>query len=682
MLNFWLYPAILIYMELLYHFGCFGLQGINPLFLLGMIFVVSSIQTLIGGCFSKRGARRAFFIMMVPQWLVYAVQTVYYKIFRQPLRTAAVFITGGDALTDFWRVALDGILHSLPLLILLALPLITVPILWKKGIWKPKKHYLKERLLLALSTGGGLVLCLFFLLIGNMTDSDNADRYLSFYDPLSVSREMGLLPMVQRDIWGEIAGLFDKTSDMPPIFRDPVSAQNRPGDTSGTEPTESENTEPTESENTEPERRYNGWDLDLAKLAEASSGNKEMTWLAEYIASETPTNCNEYTGKFADYNLIFLTAEGFSTYAIDKELTPTLYKMVNSSFVFNNYYVPVWQTSTSDGEYINCTGLIPDGQYSMRTSASKDMAYTLPRFFAEEGVVKSHAYHNNSLSYYDRHKTHPNLGYDFRAALLGKLSGNPWESQIFPMEHPNLWPKSDLEMIQSTVPEYIGENRFHTYYMTVSGHAIYTFVGNSMSNKNREAVEGLDMSENAKAYIACHIELDKALESLIDQLRQAGKLENTVICLSADHYPYGMTMDQYEELAGKDLSDGMDLYRNSLILWNAGMTETVTVDKACGSMDILPTLLNLFGFDFDSRMYAGRDIFSDTEGLVTFNDKSFVTDTVIYNRSKRQATWLKDLSEEEKEDYLAWAKAEVDRRCSFSAYVLRNDYYKVIRKVR
>lgn len=679
MLNFWLYPAILIYMELLYHFGCFGLQGINPLFLLGMVFIVSSIQTLIGGCFSKRGAKRAFLIMMIPQWLAYAVQIVYYKIFRQPLRLAAVFITGGDALTDFWRVALDGILHSIPLLILLTLPLVAVPILGKKGIWKPKRHYVKERLLLALTAGGGLALCLIFLLIGNLRDSENADKYLSFYDPLSVSREMGLLPMIQRDVWGEISGLFDKAKDMPPIFRDPVSAQNTQGSTSDTETTEPGDSQSTEI--TEPKRTHNGWDLDLNRLAENSSGNSEMKWLAEYIASETPTNCNEYTGMFADYNLIFLTAEGFSPYAIHKELTPTLYKMVNSSFVFNNYYVPLGQTSTSDGEYFNCTGLIPDGQFSMRTSSSKDMAYTLPRFFAEEGV-KSRAYHNNSLSYYDRHKTHPNLGYDFKASLLGKLPADPWESQIFPMEHPNQWPGSDLEMMQGTVQEYIGEDRFHTYYMTVSGHAVYTFIGNSMSSKNREAVSDLDMSENAKAYIACNIELDKALEYLIDQLEQAGKLENTVICLSADHYPYVMSNAEYEELAGKDLSGGMDLYRNSLILWNAGMTQNVTVDKACCSVDILPTLLNLFGFDFDSRMYAGRDIFSDTEGFVVFLDKSFVTDTVIYNRKNRQTTWLKDLSEEEKEEYLTWAKAEVERRYKFSAYVLRNDYYRVVRTAR
>ena len=52
----------------------------------------------------------------------------------------------------------------------------------------------------------------------------------------------------------------------------------------------------------------------------------------------------------------------------------------------------------------------------------------------------------------------------------------------------------------------------------------------------------------------------------------------------------------------------MDKFRNTLILWNAGIEEPIIVDKACCSIDIIPTLLNLFGLEFDSRMYAGRDI--------------------------------------------------------------------------
>ena len=278
-----------------------------------------------------------------------------------------------------------------------------------------------------------------------------------------------------------------------------------------------------------------------------------------------------------------------------------MYKLSNSGFVFSNYYVPLWQTSTSDGEYVNLTGLIPDGQFSMKKSAVNNMAYSLPAFFNEENCLNM-AYHNNTLSYYDRHLSHPNLGYDFKASQLGDLEESEWGDKIFYMENPGRWPASDLEMFQSTIPEYIHAERFNVYYMTVSGHMNYSFIGNSMSKKNKEAVSHLPLSENGQAYIACHIELDKALEHLLVELENAGKLENTVIALSADHYPYGMTEEQYEELADRDLSSDREIYRNTLILWNGGMEDNVIVTKPCCSVDILPTLLNLFGYQYDSRM--------------------------------------------------------------------------------
>jgi phosphoglycerol transferase MdoB-like AlkP superfamily enzyme len=317
----------------------------------------------------------------------------------------------------------------------------------------------------------------------------------------------------------------------------------------------------------------------------------------------------------------------------------------------------------------------------MRESSDNDMAYVLPKFFATEDV-KSYAYHNNSLSYYDRYLSHPNLGYDFKCSLLGNLPAEEWETQVFPMENPKAWPASDLEMMQGTMPEYLQQERFHVYYLTVSGHMNYNFSGNAMSSKNREAVAELNMSETARAYLACNIELDKALEYMLAELEAAGQLERTVICLSADHYPYAMPTENYEELAGKSLSEGMDMYRNSLILWNVGMEEDpVYVEKVCGSMDLLPTLLNMFGFEYDSRMYAGRDIFSEGEGLVIFKDRSFVTDSLTYVKKGKSTVWTRDedgndfIPDEEKEAYLDRLQQEVKERYQFSAYILQEDYY-------
>lgn len=710
---YWIiYAGILFYMEIVFHFGCFGLQGGNPVFTIGLIALVACIQALITGIQQKKWRKRVFWILTLPEYLVFAAQAVYYKIFKQPLQIGIAVNNGQDALSNYWREALVGILHTLPLLLLLALPLIVIGImLHRRKTWHPFPLAGIQKLRLGLGAWAALLYCVCCMAIGNMLETNYAEEYLEYYDPDTVIRNMGVITMLQRDGWYEmqsqIAAISRRNNQraeqnsqtnskktasnflgqMAETAIDNINLSKNlltpgtenPDDGQGSDNPSGSDNNPSEVHEQEPDTSPNAWAIDMEKLAELSQGSKETKWLADYIAGLTPTNRNEYTGFFEGYNLIFLTAEGFSTYAVREDLTPTLYRMLNSSFVFTNYYVPLWQTSTSDGEYVNCTGLIPDGQRSMKKSANNNMAYTLPRFFATEGVY-SWGYHDHNLSYYDRHLTHPNLGYDFKASKLGDLSEAEWGDHLFVMEEPNAWPASDYNMMVGTIPEYINADRFHVYYMTVSGHVNYSFSGNRMARKNKDAVSELDLSENGQAYIACHIEVDKAMQYLLEQLELAGKLENTVICLSADHYPYGMEESQYEELAGKDLSGAMDMYRNSLILWNAGMQEPVVVDKACCSVDLLPTLLNLFGFDFDSRMYAGRDIFSDEEGLVIFNDKSFVSDTVAYNRKQKATTWLTDLSQEEQDAYLKAKQQDVNNRYLFSAYVLRNDYYDIISK--
>ena len=613
--------GMLLYLEIVYHISCFGLSRCNPMYTLFLIAAWSAGVTVVTGIFRGKWKKLicGFFLWFAVIWT--AVQVVYLRIFKQPLLWEAAFRGGGDALTNYWRETLDGIFGALPILFLLVFPAIVISILLHRKKWVfPQLPF--RYMLRTVAVGViGIVGCAVTLQIGKFAEQNYYEDYYEFFDPLTVAETMGVWPMLERDTM-----------------------------------------------------------MGLQQLLAAPADNDGQEWLAEYMNGTEPVGINEYTGIFEGYNLIYLTAEGFSTHAISEELTPTLYRLTHSGFVFENYYVPLWQTSTSDGEYVNCTGLIPDGQFSMQKSAENDMPYTLPRYFSGDGV-KSYAYHNGSLSYYDRYLTHSNLGYDFKGCKLGNLPEEEWGGQIFPMENPEAWPASDLEMMQGTVPEYIDEERFHVYYLTISGHLNYNFSSNAMSVKNRAAVDSLEMSEAAKAYIACNMELDKALEYLLAQLEAAGRLENTVICLSADHYPYGLETEQYEELAGRSLAEGKDLYRNSLILWNVGMEESVVIDKACCSVDVLPTLLNLFGYSYDSRMYAGRDILSDTEGMVIFNDRSFVTDGVIYDRKENNAIWLKDengkdiVPDEARDAYLAEKKQEVKSRYQFSAYVLQEDYY-------
>ena len=689
MLVLWgIMAGIALWLELVYHFSGFGWTMLNPIHTVFLILAWSGVWTLLVGLSKKRLKKIVYYVAIWLPTVWTCAQLVYLRIFKQPLLWDIMIHGGGDALTNYWREALVGILKALPIIILLILPAIAVPIYLKWYGWRLPQFNTLQATRSVVIILSGIVGSMTVMEIGEIAGLEYYEEYKEFYDPLTVAEGMGVLPLFHGDMANRFRRQVEdwqrssKKKPYVPVVAQPIVSNNdESGANGGQEREPDDAVESTEAlEGSEaPVIRPHQFDLDYDLLHQLAD-NKSQTWLADYIQRQVPVNTNEYTGMFEGYNLIFLTAEGFCTYAIDEELTPTLYKLANSGFVCENYYVPLWSTSTSDGEYINMTGLIPDGQHSMQNSAENIQPFVLPAFFNKEGV-HSYAYHNNSLSYYDRHESHPNMGYDFKACKLGNLDAAEWGDKVFEMEQPNQWPASDYNMMVATVPEYVNDESFHVYYMTVSGHMNYSFSGNAMSAKNKGAVAGLDKSEGSRAYIACNIELDKALENLLQQLEAAGQLENTVICLSADHYPYGFSDAEYEELAGKDLSAGKDKLRNTLILWNVGMEEPVYIDKACGPMDLLPTLLNLFGFEYDSRMYAGRDILSDREGMVIFMNRDFVTDSVIFIEKGDITTWLKDengndiVPDDQKEAYLAAARQEVKDRYNFSAYIIREDYY-------
>ena len=372
---------------------------------------------------------------------------------------------------------------------------------------------------------------------------------------------------------------------------------------------------PEENWEDEPvEYGYNVVDIDFEAL-KAETTNKDLLAMHDYFASLTPTQKNEYTGMFAGKNLIMLTLEGFSPYVIDPEITPTLYRLATEGFVFKNFYQPDWHQSTTGGEFAAMTGLIPtnvDGGLSFSVSARDEMPYALGNQFSKLGYA-CRAYHNNTFNFYNRNKTHPNLGYDYKG--LGNGLDMPSST----------WPASDLQMMQVTVDEYINnyvENGepFHTYYMTVSGHAGYSWSGNRMSRAHQEEVQDLPYSETIQAYIACQLEVEYALEYIVNALEEAGIADDTVIAMTGDHYPYALASgkDYYHELEPVPTEPNEpERFRNAFILWSGSMTEPIEVDVPCSSIDMVPTISNLFGLTYDSRLYSGRDILATNYDVAT-----------------------------------------------------------------
>ena len=385
-----------------------------------------------------------------------------------------------------------------------------------------------------------------------------------------------------------------------------------------------------------------------------------------WFSQRTPTPENLWTGYFEGKNLVWIVAEGFSTLAMDPQRTPTLWKLSHQGFVFDNFYTPLWGLSTSDGEYVTTTGLIPKpGVWSYSLSSENYMPFALGRQFRKEGY-KTYAFHNYLYNYYDRDKSHPNMGYDYYA--LG---------QGLELESGDSFPPSDLEMMEKIVPMFVNEDKFSVYCLTVSGHLTYTLDTNAMSVRHWDAVEDLPYSQEVRCYLACQLELELAMESLLRQLEEAGRLDDTVIVLSADHYPYGLTDEQYSELLGHQVDPVFEIFKNTLILWSGDMEgASVHVPKYCSSLDVMPTLSNLFGLDYDSRLIMGSDILSGEDPLVIFANYSFINREGYYNSVTDQFTrW--DGGEPDLEA-VAGMVAEVQNRVAYSGTILDTDYYRLV----
>ncbi len=110
------------------------------------------------------------------------------------------------------------------------------------------------------------------------------------------------------------------------------------------------------------------------------------------------------------------------------------------------------------------------------------------------------------------------------------------------------WLPKDSDMVNVTTPNYLGkEGNFVTYYVTVSGHSPYNS-GDNIAKLHLDTVKDLNVSDAVKYYLASQVELDKMLEELIKNLEDSGELDNTVIALVGDHYPYTLSADEMNEV--------------------------------------------------------------------------------------------------------------------------------------
>lgn len=610
----------------------------------------------------KKGVNLTILIIHSLFWLLLCgSQLVYYKIFGC-FYSAYSMANGGEAF-QFWNTILVNLLRNLPWLLVMLLPTLFVCIFGHRLVPDEKpKHRVRGLIPLAAAAGLQVLLVLALPLAGGRDAMTPYDLYHHTSDSYYSVNKLGLGTAFRLDLTRLITGesgdgsiqLQVPTTTVPEETTLPAQTELR-SDT--TPDTTAETTEPEPTIDTSP----NVLEIDFDALIESSSSSK-LTEVHQYFQSRTPSSKNEKTGLFEGCNLILITAEAFSSLIVDEVRTPTLYKWMTEGYYFTNYYVPDWGTSTTDGEYGFLTGTVPKANvWSFSRSSDNAMPLTMAQQLIAQGY-SAYAYHGHTYSYYDRNEYLENLGYTYRAYKQG-------------LDVKYTWPESDIEVVDLSTDDYVNQEPFTAYYMTISGHREFNFYGNYIARKNQDLVADEPYSDAVRAYIATQLELEYALQLLQQRLEEAGVWENTVIVLTADHYPNGLTNDEISELLGHDVETNFEIFKNGCIIYKPGM-EPEPIDTPCSHLDLLPTLSNLFGLEFDSRLYMGRDVFSDAEPLVMFRNRSWITDLASYNYATGKVTQLTDTPVDDA--YVARINTELNNRFTVSTRILDLDYWRIL----
>lgn len=646
---------ILLYLEIFYKISIFGFsQPIksNIFVLLLLLLPISSIIAILSNLTKNtRKNKIIYFFLVAIITIFFSVALIFKKVFNTYFCLSLFGLT--DQAIAFTGTAILEILKNILYIVGLFLPFIII-LIFNRNL---NFSYLNKREGVLNLLGLFLSIPLFEIITYPNKDQENSIYQLfnnNYNNALNIET-IGVLPALYLDIKELLFKYDNKTNIDDPVMSEPTLGED-----------ENSNIENNDQLTSPPNQyTYNNLDIDFNNLI-ANEKNKTLLSMHKYFQNTEGTLKNEYTGLFKDKNLIVIMAESLNTIGIREDITPTLYKLATTGFNFTNFYTPV-NLSTIGGEFQNLTSLFANlndlNKYFRK--GTNYFPFGLGTVFKNKGYdVK--AYHANDASFQNRNIYLQTMGFDyFKAENTG----------LEKLMDCTTWPASDNEMVQVTADEWLNSSKFLTYYVSISSHMPYNKSGNAIVSKNWSLVKDLKYSDEAKGYLASVIELDKAVASLIKILETNNKLDDTVIVIIPDHYPYSMNINSINELSTYKRDDTIEVNHNSLIIWNNN-TPSTTVTKIASQLDFLPTLYNLFGIDYDSRLFIGKDILSTSPGLVYFQNKSWISDYGTYYANTGKFIIKED--QELPENYINNINKIVANRINMSKLIIENNYYEKV----
>ena len=400
----------------------------------------------------------------------------------------------------------------------------------------------------------------------------------------------------------------------------------------------------------------------------------------EYFEGKENVQTNEYTNIFEGKNVLVIHAESMQTNPMyltfnGQEVTPNLNKLAREGMFFSNYYSQVSVGTSSDAELTFNTSLMPTKSGTAFVSYSDRTYISTPSLLKEKGYY-TFSMHANNGDFWNRRVMHNSLGYekfyskaDYKItdeSIIGLgLNDHEFFTQSveklkkIDSKHDNWY---GLMIMLSNHTPFSDTDKYGEFDVDIK--ETITNPDGTTEEVSYPYLEGTKLGNYYKSYHYA----DSALGHLIDELDNAGLLEDTVLVIYGDHdariskkeYNYQNNYDKEEDdLLDKDDENYVeyDSYQYELgrkvpfIIWTKDMKGTKLnqeITNVMGMYDAMPTLGNMLGFYNEYAL--GHDIFNiKDKNIVVFPNGNWVTNKVYYNSQKGEYLSLVNeaVSEEE-----------------------------------
>lgn len=344
------------------------------------------------------------------------------------------------------------------------------------------------------------------------------------------------------------------------------------------------------------------------------------------------TNTNQYEGIAKGKNLIVIQVESLQNFVIGatyngKEITPNLNKLIGSnSLYFDNYYSNIGKGNTVDAEFSTLNSLYPVIDRECYSLYTENTYNGLPWLMRDSGY-EAFAIHGYEGSFWNREEAYPYQGFqDFYS--MEDLDA----SEVIGLGI------SDKSMFRQAADIIDSKNSpFFSFIITLTSHHPYEMEEEQYTLELSEEDQGTQFG----SYLQTVAYTDAAIGEFVEELKEKGLYEDTVIAIYGDHHGLNSTMEENTEAVsnfiGKDY-DFDEMFNVPLIIHIPDSNITETIHTTGGQIDFLPTICNLYDILIPQPYVLGRDLINSKNGFVAFTvylfEGSFVKNNVMFELSR------------------------------------------------